>query len=178
MKKCLVLFFLVLFVTPLWAQESVKPIKIGVVDIQKAIRESEAGKKAKQTFRARVKRTEARLLKEKQEVERLQNEFQKKSPLLKDEERQTLGRNIQKRQRGYELNMRDSQQELRQREADMTRKILKALHAVIMELGKRNKFTLIVERSQIPYADGSIDITDQIIKMYNDQTASKGSKGK
>ncbi len=175
MKKGFTVFLLLFLTVPLWAQEKVR---IGVVDIQRAISESEAGKKAKEKFRAQVKKIEAGLLREKQEVERLRSSFEKKSLLLKEDERRNLQREIQKRERSYRLSMRDHEQELREREGEMTAKMLKDLQKVIGEVGKGEKFTLILERSQVPYSDKSIDITNKVIELYNSRTGGKVPKGK
>ncbi len=175
MKKSFTVFLLLFFTMPLWAQEKVR---IGVVDIQRAIEESEAGKKAKGKFRAQVKKVEAEMLREKQEVERLRSSFEKKSLLLKEDERRTLQRKIQKRERSYRLSMRDHEQELREREGEVTARILKDLQKVIYEVGKEEKFTLVLERSQVPYRDKSIDITDKVVELYNSRTGGKVPKGK
>jgi len=45
---------LVLLAMPVWAQEKVK---IGFIDLQRAISESQAGKKAKERFEAEVKKS-------------------------------------------------------------------------------------------------------------------------
>ena len=175
MKKGFTVFFLLFLTVPLWAQEKVR---IGVVDVQRAISQSEAGKKARGKFRTQVKKIEAKLLKEKQELERLRSGFEKKSLLLKEDERRNLQREIQKRERSYRLSMRDHEQELREREGEVTAKIFKDLQKVIGEVGKEEKFTLILERSQVPYRDKSIDITDKVIELYDSRTGGKVPKGK
>lgn len=175
MNKVFWVFLLLLFAVPLGAQEKVK---IGLVDIQRAINESQAGKKAKEKFQAQVKKAEADLLREKQEVERLRSDFDKKGTLLKEEQRRNLEREIQKRERGYMISAREYQEELRQREGEMTSEVLKDLLQIITELGKNEKYTLIVERTQVPYSDQGIDITDRLIELYNSRALGKAAKGK
>ncbi len=175
MNKGFWVFLLLLFAVPLGAQEKVK---IGLVDIQRAINESQAGKKAKEKFQAQIKKAEADLLREKQEVERLRTDFDKKGSLLKEEQRRNLERDIQKRERGYMISAREYQEELRQREGEMTSEILKDLLSIVSEIGKSEKFTLIIERSQVPYGDQTIDITDKVIELYNSRASGKVTKGK
>lgn len=175
MKKRLVLLFLILFSLPAWAEEK---IKIGFVDIQRAINESQAGKKAKERFQAQVKKAEGDLLKEKQEVERLKGEVDKKGPLLKDEERRNIEMDLQRRIVGYQRTMQDYQQELRQREGEMTADILRDLEKIVTELGKAEKFSFILERSQVLYSDQAVDITNKVVEIYNGRTAGKPTKSK
>ena len=174
MKVFAVLLFLA-FAAPVWAQEK---IKVGFIDIQRAISDSQAGKKAKERFQAQVKKIEADLLKEKQEVEKLKSDFDKKGPLLKEEDRKNLEKEFQRRYMGYQRSMRDSQEELRQKEGEMTGDILRELEKVVAEVGKNEKFTMIYERSQLLYADQAIDITGKVIELYNGQASGKATKGK
>jgi outer membrane protein len=147
-----------------WSQDRVK---IGFIDVQRAISESVAGKRARERFQAQVKKAEADLLKEKNELERLKGELDKKGPLLKDDERRNLEGDLQRRYVTYQRSMNDQQQDLRQKENEMTGDILKELEKIVNEVGKSEKFTLIMERSQILYSDQGIDITNKVIEVYN-----------
>jgi outer membrane protein len=174
-KYWLLLFSLVVSPEFVWAQDKVK---IGYIDLQRAISESQAGKRAKERFQAQVKRVEADLLKEKQEIERLKTEFDKKGPLLREEERRNLEADLQKRYVNYQRAMNDHQQDLRQKEGAMTGDILKELEKIINEVGKAEKFTLIFERSQLLYSDQGIDVTNKVIEVYNSRSNGKPAKGK
>jgi outer membrane protein len=166
-KHWLVLVVLAFLPALVSAQEK---IKIGFIDIQRAITESSAGKKAKARFDAQVKKAESDLLKEKQELERLKADFDKKGPLLKEDERRNLEADLERRFRQYQRVGQDHQQELRQKEGELTQDILKELQQIVSEIGKAEKFTLIVERSQILYSDQGIDITNKVIETFNKKT--------
>jgi outer membrane protein len=166
------LVLVVLALSPALASAQEK-IKIGFIDIQRAITESAAGKKAKARFDAQVKKAEGDLLKEKQELERLKSDFDKKGPLLKEDERRNLEADLQRRYLQYQRTGQDHQQELRQREGEMTNDILKELQQIVTDVGKAEKFTLIFERSQILYNDQAIDITNKVIETFNSRQKTK-----
>jgi Skp family chaperone for outer membrane proteins len=63
--------------------------------------------------------------------------------------------------------MSDLQQELQGKNNEMMSEILKELEKIVNEVGKSEKFTLILERSQILYSDQGIDITSKVIETYN-----------
>ncbi len=170
MKYTLAVLSLMLFANLAAAQDRVK---IGFIDVQRAINESQPGKRARDRFQAQVKKAETDLLKEKQELERLKGEFDKKSPLLKEDERRNLEVDLQKRAVNYQRAMGDQQQELRQREGEMTADILKELEKIVTEVGKADKFTIILERSQILYSDQATDITNKVIEVFNSRSKSK-----
>lgn len=142
-------------------------IKIGYIDIQKVISESQAGKRARDRFQAQVKKAESDIMKERQDIERLKAELDKKGPLLKDDERRNIEADLQKRSVNLQRSMSDHQQELQVRNNEMMSEILKELEKIVNEVGKAEKFTLILERSQILYSDQGIDITAKVIESYN-----------
>jgi Skp family chaperone for outer membrane proteins len=63
--------------------------------------------------------------------------------------------------------MADHQQELQAKNNEMMSEILKELEKIVNEVGKADKFTMILERSQILYSDQGIDITSKVIETYN-----------
>ena len=167
MKYWLVIGMLVWSFSASYAQERTK---IGFVDIQRVIAESQAGKRARDRFQAQVKKAEADVLKERQDLERMKAELDKKGPLLKDEERRNLEADLQKRSVTLQRTMADHQQELQAKNNQMMAEILKELEKIVNEVGKAEKFTLILERSQILYSDQAIDITSKVIETYNGRT--------
>lgn len=164
MKYWLVVGVLVLSGTVALAQER---IKIGFIDIQRIIAESQAGKKAKDRFQGQVKKAEADVQKERTDLERIKNDLDKKGPLLKDEERRNLEADFQRRSVNLQRTMGDYQQDLQRKNNEMMAEILKELEVVVNELGKAEKFTLILEKTQILYSDQATDITTKVIEAYN-----------
>jgi outer membrane protein len=169
-KYGLVLVLLAVTSTFALAQDKVK---IGFIDIQRAISESTAGKRAKERFQVQVKKAEADLLKEKAELERLKTDLDKKGQLMKEDERRNLEADLQRRYVNYQRSAGDYQQELRQKEGEMMSDILKELEGIVNEVGKSEKFLLILERSQILYSDQGIDLTNKVIELYNNRTKAK-----
>ena len=164
MKYWLVVGMLVLGYSVSFAQDR---IKIGYIDIQRVVGESQAGKRARDRFQAQVKKAEADLMKERQDIERLRSDLEKKGPLLRDDERRNLEVDLQKRSVNLQRSMSDLQQELQGKNNEMMSEILKELEKIVNEVGKSEKFTLILERSQILYSDQGIDITSKVIETYN-----------
>lgn len=176
MHKVFGVVFFILLALPAWAQQ----IKIGLIDVQRVLSDSNAGKKAREKFQAQVKKTEADLLRQKQEMEKLKADMDKKGPLLKDDDRKNLEKELQRKYVSYQQDMRDSQEELQQKERAMTGEILKELETIVNEVGKNEKFTLILERSQLLYSDQAVDITTKVVELYNSRSAApaKAVKGK
>ena len=164
MKHWLVFVLLALMPGIALAQDRVK---IGFLDVQRVISESQSGKRARDRFQADVKKAEADALRDKNEIERLKSDLDKKGPLMKEEERRGLEADLEKRFVNYQRAVTDTQQLLQKKDREMTNDILKDLERIVAEVGKADKFTLILERSQILYSDQGIDITNRVIEVFN-----------
>ncbi len=68
------------------------------------------------------------------------------------------------------------QKDLAQKEQDATRGILNKLQGVVQKIAEREHFALVLERSSsVVYGQPSLDITNEVIRMYNAGSTS-GSK--
>lgn len=156
---------LALLTAPAWGQE----LKVGFVSLQKAISESKSGQSARESFQTAIKERQDALLKEKQAIESRRKDLEKQAVLMKESERAKAQREFQLRVRDYERKTRDMREELALREQEVTNSILKDLQKVIAEVGKTGRFTMILEQGQLLYTDKGIDITDEVIRLYNER---------
>jgi len=148
---------------PAWGQQ----VKIGIIDVQRAINESQVGKSAKDRLAAQVKKAEADMNRERQEIEKAKADFEKKGPLLKEDDRRRIEGDLQKRIVNYQRNARDLQDDLEAKQREAQDGILKDLMGVIQEIGRNEKFTFILEKNQMLYGDQATDITNKVIDLYN-----------
>jgi len=169
MKWGIALLFVLATVASVQAQEQ----KIGFVDLQRALNESDSGKRAKEDFRGQLDKLQGDLKRKKEELDRMKEQIEKKAAVLKDEERRNLEKDFQRKVRDFELSYKDSQQELQGKDNELTGKIIAELQQVIQEVGRDEGYTLILEAStNVLYGASSADLTDRIISTYN----SRGSK--
>ena len=149
-------------------------IKLGYVDLQKALNDSEAGKSAKEKFKGEVEKAEQSLEKRKSEVEKLKEELEKKGLLLNEEQRDALERDYRDKMGDFERVYKNLQQELQIRDRQLTGRILEDLRAVVQRIGEQGSYTVILEGNNtvVLYGAKAIDLTDTIIKAYNQ----KGTK--
>ncbi len=146
-------------------------LKLGVVDLQRALNESKAGRQAKEQFKVEFERLQESLKSEKDELDRLKNELEKKSLVLKEDQRQSLADEFERKRRGLRRKLEDSDADLRKKDSELTGKILRRLAVVIQEIGSRDDYTVILENSasSVLYGSESIDLTAEVIKTFDDK---------
>src|SRR5579885_1024605 len=152
-------------------------IKIAFVDMQRALNDSNAGKKAKGEFRSEITRLQNKLQRQQQEVQALKDELERKGPLMRDDERRNLQDDYTRKLRDFERAYKDSKDELQQKDNEVTGAIVRDLAYVVRNVGERDGYTLVLEKGSLLWATSSIDITDEVIREYNASGAKVGSLG-
>lgn len=145
-------------------------VKIAYVDLQEALNSSDAGKEAKALFKTEVDRIQAQIDVKQKELKKLKDELEKQGLLLSPETRNAREKEYQEKLKNFQRFVQDSQEELQNKDAKLTRKVLMELHEVIIKFGKEKGYTAIFEKgeSNLLYAPKEIDITSEVVKRYNE----------
>jgi outer membrane protein len=144
-------------------------VKIGCVDIQRALNESNAGKAAKVVMEAEYKRFQSEIAQRQTDLQALQETLQRQGLMLSEKGREEKEREYQNKVKEYKRWGEDRQAELKRKERELTKAALKGLREMVKKLGEEEKFTLILEANEtiILHFSGSLDLTDRVIEMFN-----------
>ncbi|OGW45133.1 MAG: hypothetical protein A2Y66_04865 [Nitrospirae bacterium RBG_13_41_22] len=171
MRKIVLLLFII-SVLPVSLQAA-DSFKFGSVDLQKALDESETGKKAKSDLES-LRASKQSLIDEKgKAVDKMKGDIEKQASVLSAEARKTKEDELEKVVREYQRIVQDSQAELKKKEADLTNTIIREIVEIIEKIGTEEGYTFIIEKGTVPYSNKSIDITDTIIKKHNESKTSQ-----
>jgi outer membrane protein len=144
-------------------------IKIGIVDMQKALQSVDSGKKAKAQLESEFNSRKKDLDAEKASLEKAGQEFKKQSLVMSDEARAKKQGELQERYMKLQENFSRSQQEIQAKEQELTGPILARLRAVIGEIAKQKGYTMVLEKSEntVLYSQDRDDITQDVITTFN-----------
>ena len=143
--------------------------KIGYIDLQRVIRESKAGKSAIATFEAEVQ-NKVKIIESKQkQLESMKTDFFKNAQVMNDTTRMQKAEQIDKLEKELGRTETDFRDDIRKREFNLSKRILKDLQSILNSIGKAEKYTIIFEtnNSGFLYGDPSADITQQVIRAYD-----------
>lgn len=173
MKKFGVVIFLMLFFVV--AQNVQAQIKIGVVNLQRALDESVAGKKAVEDMRAIFESKQKTINKRKSDLKQMQQELNSQSSLLSDEAKREKMNLYQQEMKELQRLVQDSNEELRRKESELVGKIARELRGVVRSLGKELGYDLILEYQEggVLYNSSAVDITSQVIARYDKEQKAK-----
>ena len=145
-------------------------IKLGVVDIQKVLNLSDAGKDAKEQLAARVKKYQDEINVKQEELKKLKDDIEKQGVLLSESARAAKEKDYQQKLKEFQRFTKDAQDELQGKDEEFTRKILEEIEKAVQEFGKKNGFTFIfVKNETMVFSDEKVDVTDPVLKALNAQ---------
>jgi outer membrane protein len=147
-------------------------IKIGYVDMQKLIDKSDETKKVRSTLESLKASKEKELEKMVTTAKKLEEDLKKQINILSDDAKKTKVDELEKMDRDIRRFVSDSEAELTKKQREMENSILTELVDIIKKLGQEGDYTLILPATVILYSNKGIDITDNVMKKYN-ETKSK-----
>jgi outer membrane protein len=112
------------------------------------------------------------------ELEALRDELEKKGPLMAADARREKQDQFERKRRDAARLADDFQKELEKKEAQLLQRVLQDLTGVIDKVGKDRGYYLILEKrgASVLYAAPDADVTDEVIRAYDQQAAAKGKK--
>jgi outer membrane protein len=166
----LVVVALLLSSTSVFAADT---IKIGFVDLVKALNESESGKKAKADLEFLIKSKQVAIDERGKAIEKGKTDLEKQASVLSQDARKSKEEELERLIREYQRLVSDSQSEVKKKEGEMTGDILKEIRTIIQKIGQDEAYTVILENAegQILYSVKEIDLTDTVIKRYGESIA-------
>ena len=148
--------------------------KIGVVNIQKVLLTSSAGKLAKAQINKKAREMESSLTVKKEEIEKLKESLEREALVMNKEARGEREREIRIKINDIKSLKNKYENDLKKIEGKVVKRIQKDVEVIIQELGKKGGYLLIISNPVVLYSPSSIDITDQLIQAYNNVLAEKG----
>lgn len=144
-------------------------MKIGYVDMQKAIQETAAGKKAKKELEDEFNKKKKELEKREADIKKMGEDFEKRSMAMNEDARMKKQGELQNEMRKYQEMAAKSQLEIQKRERDLTEPIVKRLRDIIDGIAKKEEFTMILEKSEnsVMWAKKDLDLTERLVKEFD-----------
>ena len=144
-------------------------IKIGWVDMQKAVNECNAGKEARKALTKEGEKFQRLVAEKQKELQEMKESLEKQGLMLDPEVRATREKELQTNLRDFQRWGEDAQNELSQKRIEMERNISRGLVKVAQEIGAKEGYTVILEKNEniVLFASKSTDLTDLVMKAYD-----------
>ena len=167
MKKIIAMVFItsVVFSTHVLAGD----LKVGCVDMPRALNESEAGISAMKSLESEYKKRDEEINTRQEELKKLKEEIDKKSYAWNKETRDKRESEFASNRRMFEVWYNKSGEQLIRVKQETEERIIRGLWAIVEELAARDGYSFVLARSVsgVLYCDPKVDLTDGVIKEHN-----------
>lgn len=151
--------------------------KIGTVNIQGVLDNSEAGKKALADLKSKAEKEKENLEKKLEAVKKLEKEIESQRLVAKEGALSEKEQELKRLRRDLEATKEDSQTSFQKLQAQIMRKLVGDVTRIIREYAKKNGYTMVLEKGESPnmiagfvlYADEAVDISSAIVKVYDEE---------
>jgi outer membrane protein len=169
LRKLCLLALLAAAAVPVRAQS----VKIGVFDPNKLLTSSKLGQSLQEDLnRFRVGR-EAELKKSGEDLDKLVKQYKTGVETMSPERRDEIEADLAGRKRDLDRMAHDAEGDLQRRRQKAVHDLEQRVASILDDYGKKNGYTLILQRDLCAYAVDSIDISDDLVKLLDASNAKK-----
>ena len=142
-------------------------IKIGFVDIRKAVEATSDGKEIKETLEKEFKKREKALKKQADNVKKMTEDYEKKSSVLSEDARLRKQQEIQEEMLKYNQDVQKNTQGIREKEQKLMKPVFEKMQKVINKIAEKEDYSLIIQnRDNVLFAKKEIDLTEKVVKAF------------
>jgi len=169
MKKFLVSMAVAALAIPALAQNSA-PMRVAVIDVNKVLSSSAAGKAAAAKLKQVQEEKMARAQKMDEEIKTLDNDINTKKISLSEEKLADMAKQLSDKKIAMQRFAQDADRELGEARDRVMAELNQKIMPVVDQIGKEMGLAVIFNKfeSGLIYASDAIDITDVVIKRFND----------
>ena len=158
-----ILSFLFIQVSP----STAKDVRIGVIDIQKAVSSTKEWKKEFSSFKAKFEKEKKLIVAKEAKLKKMIQNFSKQSMVLSPALKKKKEDELMKQKREFERHVQDRNEDFAKQEKEITSKILQKMVLIIKKLGKSKNFTMVLEKKVSIYFDEALDLTNLATRTYD-----------
>ena len=159
---------LVAFAAPATAQE----LKIGYVNSERVMRESNPAKAAQAKLQAEFSKRERELDDATAKLKTAADKLEKDAPTLSEGERNRRQRELVEQDRDLQRKRREFQEDLNQRRNEELASVIERANRVIKQIFESEKYDLVLQ--EVIFAGNRVDITEKVIRVLNAPVAPGG----
>jgi len=143
--------------------------KFGYVDFQRALNEVEEGKKAKASLKSEFDQKQKQLDAVQNELQAMKTDLDKQRLILSADALKEKEENYRKKFMELQQKLATYKEDLGMKEAKLTSGILAVIYKIVDDIGQKEHYTMILEKSQqvVLYSPADADLTSRVIREYN-----------
>jgi outer membrane protein len=148
------------------------PTKVAIIHVQNAILSTKEGQTAATALSARFQPKKAELDKKQADINALREQLSKGGATMSEDAKNKLMREIDSGTKAYNRDTEDAQADLDQEQGKLMNELGGKMLAIIEQYATQNGFAVVLDvsnpqTSTVLWASAAIDITNDIVKLYD-----------
>ncbi|MBW2335164.1 MAG: OmpH family outer membrane protein [Deltaproteobacteria bacterium] len=145
--------------------------KIGVIDFQKVLEISAAGKAIQAELKKKNEKMTADLQKKGAEIEKIQRRLERESMVMSKEMREDKEREQRIKVNDFKTLQKKYRSELQKVQVKLMQQLQTDVTTITREIGKKEGYLLIMDKRGVIYTPRSVDLSDKLIRQLNTKFA-------
>jgi len=141
--------------------------KIGVIDFQKVLEASDAGKLIQSELKKDNEKMTADLQQKGEEIEKIRKRLERESMVMSKEMREEKEREQRIKVNDFKSLQKKYRAELQKRQVQLMQQLQSDVTGITQQIGKKEGYLLIMDKRGVIYAPNSVDLTDKLIEQLN-----------
>jgi outer membrane protein len=142
-------------------------MKMAVVDVQRAVMQTEDGLRAQATLKKLFDSRQQELSKKQLDMQKQKEDIDRQSHVLSAQALQKKVEDWQKQMVELQSTFSEYNKELEKRQKELTDPIFERVVGVIKRVAGTDGYDLIVDRATVAFARSDLDLTDRVIQLAN-----------
>jgi outer membrane protein len=144
-------------------------IKIGYVDVQRAVQEVDEGKAARDKLKGKLEASRGKIESKKVTLQKMQSDYEKQAAVLSEDAKRKKQEELQTALMEAQQSAGKMQEELQGEEQELMGVISKRMLQVISDVSEKEGLAFVLDKGVLLYAPGSADITNEVVRAYNNR---------
>ncbi len=145
-------------------------LPIGVMEPQRVLSETDAGKKAMESLASFAKSRQALVESEEKELRRMEEDFMKQASVLSATAKKEREEQFRRRMAEYQQRANQMNREVQEKQKEILEGFRVKIEKVVARLAQQMGLAMVVEKgrgSPTVYHEASLDITSKVIEEFN-----------
>jgi outer membrane protein len=152
-------------------------VKIGYVDLQRALLEVNEGRDAKKRLQAALDAKQKDLNKEEEALRKEKDVLDKQAAMMSEETRVQKLTEFQTKVMTLAQKLEKGKAEMAEKERAELQVIFKKMEGTIQQIAERAGLTMVVDKHAVVFAPPALDLTNELVRLYNDKNKATGGAG-
>jgi len=147
------------------------PVKTAVINGHAALVNTQQGKKAFDQLKAKVDSRKKEFESRQNELTTLEDQFSKSAPVMAEDKREQLAGTINDKKKRLQRDLQDADEDTQREQKEAFQPLEGRLNTIINQYAADNGYAIVidvsVEGNQVRYAAPTVDITREVVALYD-----------